>query len=102
LSDFLAETVENRPTVTPKPFVGDGQLNGGGGRIEWAVTWPEYGDGFMSSYCNTVPTAQGGTHETGLRTALSRGLKAYGEMTGNKRAAQIVADDVMISACGLL
>ncbi|MEE2970775.1 MAG: toprim domain-containing protein, partial [Pseudomonadota bacterium] len=102
LSDFLAESVEDQSTVTPKPFAGEGQLNGGGGRVEWAVTWPEHGDGFMSSYCNTVPTAQGGTHETGLRTALSRGLKAYGEMTGNKRATQIVADDVMINACGLL
>jgi topoisomerase-4 subunit B len=102
LRDFLAESLEDRTTVTPKPFAGAGELNGGGGRVEWAVTWPEHGDGFMSSYCNTVPTAQGGTHETGLRSALSRGLKAYGEMTGNKRAAQIVADDVMISACGLL
>ena len=102
LRDFLAETLADRPTVTPKPFAGEGKLNGGGGRVEWAVTWPEHGDGFMSSYCNTVPTVMGGTHETGLRTALSRGLKAYGEMTGNKRATQIIADDVMISACGLL
>jgi topoisomerase IV subunit B len=102
LSDFLAASVADRATLTPTPFAGEGQLNGGGGRVEWAIAWPEAGDGFMSSYCNTVPTAQGGTHEAGLRAALSRGLKTYGALIGDKRATQITADDVMISACGLL
>ena len=60
------------------------------------------GDGFVHSYCNTIPTAEGGTHEAGLRTVLTRGLKAYAELTGNKRAAIITAEDVMISAAGML
>jgi topoisomerase-4 subunit B len=65
------------------------------GRVEWAVAWLEEGEGFVNSYCNTVPTAQGGTHETGFRTALLKGLRAWGEHRGNKRAASVVAEDVV-------
>src|SRR5690606_15805629 len=67
----------------------------------WAICW-HGGDGFLNSYCNTIPTAEGGTHEAGLRTALTRGLRAYGELTGNRRAANITAEDVMLSAAGML
>ena len=69
--------------------------------MEWAVTWFG-GDGFVNSYCNTIPTAEGGTHETGFRNALTRGLRAYAELTGNKRAAIVTSEDVMISAAGML
>ena len=65
------------------------------GRLEWAVAWLEEGDGFLHSYCNTVPTPQGGTHEAGFRAALVKGLRAWGEQRGNKRAAQITAEDVL-------
>ncbi len=102
LVDFLSASMESRVTVTPAPFTGEAPLNGDSGRIEWAITWPEAGSGSLSSYCNTIPTTLGGTHEAGLRAALARGLKAYGSFTGNKRAAQITADDVMASACGLI
>ena len=102
LSDFLTASLEARPTVTSRPFAGEAGLNGDAGRIEWAMTWPEAGDGFLASYCNTVPTPQGGTHEAGLRAALLRGLKAYGELVGNRRAGIVAADDVLASACGLL
>jgi topoisomerase-4 subunit B len=54
------------------------------------------------AYCNTVPTPDGGTHEQGLRTALLRGLRAYAELTGVKKGAQITADDVMTSAGAML
>ena len=65
------------------------------GRVEWAVAWLEEGEGFLHSYCNTVPTAQGGTHETGFRNALLKGLRAWGEQRGNRRAAQVTAEDVL-------
>jgi topoisomerase-4 subunit B len=64
------------------------------GRAEWAVAWTEEGDGFVDSYCNTVPTAQGGTHESGFRTALLKGLRAWGDHRGNKRAGNILAEDI--------
>ncbi len=64
------------------------------GRVEWAAAWLEQDDGFLHSYCNTVPTPQGGTHEAGFRSALLRGLRAWGEQRGNKRAAQITGEDV--------
>ena len=102
LGDYLAASLGERPLVTSRPFVGEAPLNGASGRVEWAIAWPEDGDGSLSSYCNTVPTSQGGTHETGLRTALSRGLKAYGALVGNKKATSITADDIMGEACGLL
>ncbi len=102
LADYLADAIGERETATATAFAGRAQLSGDAGRIEWAIAWPLDGDAFLNSYCNTVPTPQGGTHETGLRTALSRGLKAYGEMAGNKRAAQLTADDVAGGACALL
>jgi len=102
LEDYLAATLDGRPTLTPDPFIGDIAPANGNGHVEWAITWPEDGQGYLNSYCNTVPTPQGGSHEMGLRAGLTRALKAYGEMTGNKRAARITADDVMDGACALL
>jgi topoisomerase-4 subunit B len=102
LNDYLAASLDERSLVTAKPFAGEAPLNGNSGRVEWAIAWPQDGDGSLSSYCNTVPTAQGGTHEIGLKTALLRGLKAYGAMVGNRKAASITADDIMGDACGLL
>ncbi len=102
LVDYLNATLGKRHTLTPAPFAGQGALNGDSGRIEWAVAWPEDEDGFVASHCNTVPTSQGGSHESGMRGALVRGLKSYGALVGNKRAAQLTADDVTGGACALL
>ncbi|GHD47198.1 DNA topoisomerase 4 subunit B [Thalassobaculum fulvum] len=103
LADFLASAIEGRRTVAPRPFTGDVEVPEGQGRVEWAVTWPDdQDDGFLHAYCNTIPTPLGGTHEAGLRTALLRGVKAYGEMVGNKKAAQVTADDLMGGACVML
>ena len=102
LSDYLDAVLGKRHTVTPAPFAGSGGIDDGTGRIEWALAWPEDGEGFVASHCNTVPTGEGGTHEAGMRAALVRGLKAYGVLVGNKRAGQIAADDVMGGACALL
>ena len=102
LADYLEATLGKRHTLTPAPFAGQGVLNGDAGRVEWALAWPEDEDGFVASHCNTVPTAEGGSHEAGMRAALVRGLKAYGALVGNKRAAQLNADDVTGGACALL
>ena len=102
LADFLAERVKGVETVTPEPFAGRYERKGEAGKVEWAVTWTPAGfgeaDSFMQSYCNTVPTPEGGTHEAGLRAALTRGLKAYAELTGEKRGGIITADDVVSQA----
>lgn len=102
LMDFLEASLQERTTIIDKPFHGKANLPGGEGRVEFAVTWPEDSEGFSHSYCNTIPTAQGGTHEIGLRTALSRGLRNYGEMTGQKKTAMITAEDIMSGAAILL
>jgi topoisomerase IV subunit B len=102
LLDYLNAALKDRAALTPKPFAGELDLPGGAGRVEWALAWPEDEEGFINSYCNTVPTPQGGSHEMGLRTALMRGLKSFGELTSNKRAAQITADDVVGGATILL
>ena len=102
IKDFLALTLEDRRTITPDPFAGLAQLNGGSGTVEWAVAWPEDEDEYFNSYCNTVPTPQGGTHESGMRAGLYKGLRAYGELTGNRAAAKINADDVVGGACIML
>jgi topoisomerase-4 subunit B len=106
LADFLAETVGERATVTPEPFSGRVERQGEAGAVEWAVTWTPDGfgeaDSFIRSYCNTVPTPEGGTHESGLRAVLTRGLKAHADLTGEKRGALITADDVMAEAGALI
>ncbi|MFK7839172.1 MAG: DNA topoisomerase IV subunit B [Bdellovibrionales bacterium] len=98
LMDFLTTSLEGRKTLTPTPFHGKTTLPDNEGRVEWAIHWPSYGDGFTHSYCNTIPTPQGGTHDSGFRTAILRGVKTYGEMIGNKKATQITADDLMNGA----
>ncbi|MDD7908855.1 MULTISPECIES: DNA topoisomerase IV subunit B [Pseudovibrio] len=101
LKDYLAETLASERRVTDESFSGRTSATGKHGAVEWAVSWFA-GDGFVNSYCNTVPTPEGGTHEAGLRYALLRGLKAYGELTGNKKASVITGDDVMTSAGAML
>ncbi|WP_411035422.1 DNA topoisomerase IV subunit B [Shinella sp. BYT-45] len=101
LKDYLQATLGKEHTVTREIFAGKSEKPGGHGSLEWAVTWYG-GDSLIHSYCNTIPTADGGTHEAGLRIALTKGLKNYAELTQNKRAAMITTDDVMISAVGML
>ncbi len=103
LADHLAEQVGARECVTSQPFTGNQEFpeNDDGvseGKVEWAIAWPLYSDGSTSWYCNTVPTPDGGTHEQGLRAALTKGLRAFGELTGTKKAKDISADDVMTGA----
>jgi topoisomerase IV subunit B len=101
LQDFLAASIGERPVATDMPFAGDATMSDGG-RVEWALSWPVDGDdGFTHSYCNTIPTPLGGSHENGFRTALLRGLKNYGEFKNVKKAAQITGDDV-VGASGLM
>ncbi len=102
LKDYLASTIEGRPRVVDEIFAGKVTKPGGHGSVEWAIAWFGGADGFLHSYCNTVPTTDGGTHESGLRSVLNRGLKAYGELSGNKKAAMITADDVMTSSGAML
>ncbi|WEX78757.1 DNA topoisomerase IV subunit B [Sinorhizobium numidicum] len=101
LKDYLAATLGKEFTVTREIFAGKSEKSGGHGSLEWAVTWYG-GDQQIHSYCNTIPTPEGGTHEAGFRIALTKGLKNYAELTQNKRAAIITTDDVMISAAGML
>ena len=102
LVDYLTAVLGRRHTLTPAPFAGEGALNGDSGRVEWAIAWPDDDEGFVASHCNTVPTSAGGSHEAGMKAALVRGLRAYGALVGNKRAAQLNADDVTGGACALL
>ena len=101
LKDYLGAMLGDEIQVTRDIFAGKSEKQGGHGSLEWAVTWYG-GDGFVNSYCNTIPTHEGGTHETGFRNVLTRGLKAYAELVGNKRASVVTAEDVMISAAGML
>ncbi|MBX3569014.1 MAG: DNA topoisomerase IV subunit B [Rhizobiaceae bacterium] len=101
LKDYLIASLGDEFQVTREVFAGKSDKQGGHGSIEWAVTWYG-GDGFVNSYCNTIPTPEGGTHEAGFRAVLTRGLKAYADLTGNKRAAVVTPEDVMISAAGML
>jgi topoisomerase-4 subunit B len=95
LADHLAEQVGERECVTTEPFTGSQDFPDEQGRVEWAIAWPLYADAATSWYCNTVPTPDGGTHEQGLRAALTKGLRGFGELAGTRKARDITADDVM-------
>ena len=103
LKDYLAAAIHADTLVHPDIFSGKSGRNGAHGACEWAVAWTADADGFLSSYCNTVPTPDGGTHESGMRSALLRGLKDHAERVGQgKRAAGITSEDVMVGAAVML
>ena len=99
LKDYLAETLKDATLINPEIFTGQSGKVGKHGGAQWAVAWTADADGLLNSYCNTIPTPDGGTHESGLRTALLRGLKDHAERAGQgKRAAAITSEDVMVGA----
>ena len=103
LKDYLTETLAEATLVHPDIFTGSAGKTGAHGAAQWAVAWTVDTDGFLNSYCNTIPTPDGGTHESGLRTALTRGLKDHAERTNQgKRAASINSDDLMTGAAAML
>ena len=103
LKDFLLQDIEGKDLVTDQIFAGKVERPGGHGSLEWAMAWLAFDDGFVHSYCNTIPTPDGGTHEAGLRAALTRGLKDHAERTGQaKRAALISSDDIMASCAAMV
>ncbi|MEQ8664546.1 MAG: DNA topoisomerase IV subunit B [Rhodospirillales bacterium] len=100
LVDFLRATLDKRKVLT-EPFAGQAKLNGEG-KAEWAIAWPLDQDPYLSTYCNTVPTPQGGTHESGMRSAILRGLKAHAELVNNRQAGKVTAEDILGGACIML
>ncbi|WP_226017308.1 DNA topoisomerase IV subunit B [Novosphingobium sp. FKTRR1] len=100
LADHLNEQIATRECVTAVPFTGRQDFPAGPageemGRVEWAIAWPLWSDGSYSWYCNTIPTPDGGTHEQGLRVALAKSLRAFGDLVGQKKAKDLTADDVV-------
>lgn len=102
LADYLTSVLDGRDTITPQIFKGVADLPDGKGRVEWAVAWPRDSQSFCHSYCNTIPTPQGGTHESGIRSALLRGLRSHGELLNNKRATAITGEEAFGDATLLL
>ena len=102
LDDALQAALNGAETVTPMTFAGAADFNGTGGRVEWAIAWPEDETPRGGLYCNAVPTPDGGTHETGLRSALTKSLKAHAKLVGNRRATAINGEDVMGGAAAML
>jgi topoisomerase IV subunit B len=103
LKDCLLQDIEGKDLVTDQIFAGKGEEHGGHGSLEWAMAWLAVDDGFVHSYCNTIPTPDGGTHEAGLRAALARGLKDHAERIGlAKKATSVTADDVMASCAAMV
>ncbi len=105
LSDFLNETLKDASTYADRPFAGkvsfEDKFNVPGS-VEWAINWTPSRDGFIQSYTNTVPTPEGGTHESGFWAAILKGIRAYGELVSNKKAAQITREDLTTGGCALL
>ena len=103
LKDYLAADIDGETQVVDQVFTGKYEKTGKHGAVEWAIAWLAEADGFVHSYCNTIPTPDGGTHEAGLRSALLRGLKDHAERIGQaKRAGALTAEDVMAGAAALI
>ena len=105
LSDYLGETLENISTYSELPFAGTVDFQERfqtAGKVEWAINWTPARDGFIQSYCNTVPTPEGGTHENGFWSAILKGIRAYGELTNNRRAKDIIREDLIAGGCALV
>jgi len=102
LQSFLEEELYGQDTISKELLVGEAKLADEQGKVEWAIAWPLAANNFVKTYCNTIPTPLGGTHEAGLRLALSKAIKSYGELTGNKKASNITPDDIFGDACVVL
>ncbi len=105
LSDYLHERLEGATTYADKPFAGSVAFSekfGEAGKVDWAINWTPARDGFIQSYCNTVPTPEGGTHESGFWSAVLKGIRDYGERVANKKAKQITRDDLMTGGSALV
>ena len=105
LADYLRETLGNASTYAERPFAGTVEFEekfGTPGKVEWAINWTPSRDGFIQSYCNTVPTPEGGTHEAGFWAAILKGIRAYGELINNRKAAQITREDLIAGGCALV
>ena len=105
LADYLNESMTGNMTYADRPFAGKVSFEekfGIPGSVEWAINWTPARDGFILSYCNTVPTPEGGTHETGFWAAMLKGIRAYGELINNKKAALITRDDMLTGGCALI
>ena len=105
LSDYLMETLGSASTYADKPFAGNVDFRekfGQPGKVEWAINWTPSRDGILQSYCNTVPTPEGGTHEAGFWAAILKGIRAYGELVNNRKAAQITREDLITGGCALV
>jgi topoisomerase-4 subunit B len=105
LSDYLGEVIGTSATYTDAPFAGRVEFASrfnAPGSVEWAVTWSPSRDGFIQSYCNTIPTPEGGTHEAGFWAALLKGIRAYGELVGNRKASNITREDLTGGGCALV
>ena len=105
LADYLSDTLEKTTTYADRPFagkVGFQEKFGVPGSVEWAINWSPVRDGFLQSYCNTVPTPEGGTHEFGFWSAILKGIRAYGELTKNRKADLITRDDMLTGGCALI
>ncbi|QFT57226.1 DNA gyrase subunit B [Sulfitobacter sp. THAF37] len=105
LSDYLNETLTGSTTYAEAPFGGTVDFKekfGNPGKVEWAINWTPSRDGFIQSYCNTIPTPEGGTHEAGFWAAILKGIKAYGELVGNRKAGTITREDLITGGCALV
>jgi len=102
LAEYLDETLRGKEAVLAESFAERVAFPNSDGRVEWAVKWLAYDYGFASYYCNTIPNPEGGTHEQGMRAALVRAIKHYGELTDNKKVKDIAAEDALSSACIML
>jgi topoisomerase-4 subunit B len=105
LADFLNESLKKVSTYAERPFAGRVSFEEKyqvPGSVEWAINWTPAQDGYLHSYCNTVPTPEGGTHESGFWAAILKGIKAYGERVKNRKADQITRDDLLAGGCALL
>ena len=105
LADYLSDTLQKSTTYADKPFagkIGFPEKFYVPGSVEWAINWTPARDGFIQSYCNTVPTPEGGTHETGFWSAILKGIRAYGERIKNRKAELITRDDMLAGGCALI
>ncbi len=100
--DFIKDNVNAEDVVLPEPFNGIAQFQDKAEKVEWAINWLHYGEGFARSYCNTIPTPLGGTHESAFRAGIVKSLRQYGERIGNSKAAQLTADDIFCRSCCMI
>ncbi len=102
INDFVNEELDKKNLLIPNTFFGSSTTKSKDGKVEWSLLWSAGDKNKLKSFCNTIPTIYGGTHETAFKSAILKSIKNYAEIIGIRNSKIITLDDIVSCMDGVL